>query len=237
MKKYSLLLISTFLISACSGSSSKDITLVPQVTFQNFEQITLPVSSIEIENNYDPLIVPNNKATTFPTPPDVALRRYFESRYVPNTEAQGLGVLKVSIDDASVKHGVIKSEEAFQALFGFGEAEEYDLDVILNMRYIGTDDIEKGFAKVDFDKVKTYSKKLSLSELEAELNIFVEEMVRSIDIPVQENIAKILAAVKEQQKILADQQNAQFDDLKEILPEDEGVSENTAPTQMLPIVE
>lgn len=219
-------------LSACAASPETVSGPLPQLTFQNLQPLSIPVEKISLTNSYDPALTPNNKATSFPTPPDVALRRYFENRY----DAKGKesdGTLEIVIEDASIKHRIIKSDNPVGALFGVGEAEEYDLDVVLTIRHISVAGNELAKSVVTYDKLKSYPTNMSLAELESELTVFIQEAIAGIDVPIQENMAQLIR----KSKINREASSLLSSPLKNAIEKDEGLPGQAAPSQMKPIIE
>lgn len=230
-----IFITSSFIVLTLCGCSTTSPTISgpePQITYANLQAIGIPVSEIVVQNNYDPAVIPGNKATSFPTPPDVALRRYFENRFLAKGNEES-GKLVVSIEDAGVHHRILKSDNSFGALFGIGSTEEYDLDVAIEMTHLGPQGQEWAISDVRYDKLKTYPSDLSLAELEKELSKFVRDAIVAIDVPVQENVAKIM---RESQAKRVESQLQAYP-VNSVIKEDAGLPDRTAPSQMTPILD
>lgn len=80
--KLTLCISMIFVLAGCTsttvGTQGKP---VPDMTFAHVEPLLLKVSSIDIVNNYDPSEDAEDMSNALPTPPDIALRRYAESKF------------------------------------------------------------------------------------------------------------------------------------------------------------
>src|SRR5688500_13009788 len=93
-------------LSACTVTGNNDIKPLPSLTAQFPQPYFVNAASISVETKYDPMANPKDVSSTFPTPPDIALKRYAENRF---KAAGGEGVFHFVIEDASVFQEDMKS--------------------------------------------------------------------------------------------------------------------------------
>lgn len=86
-------------LTACTMTGGDDLEPLPSLTAQFAQPYFVDAASVSVETKYDPMANPKDVSSTFPTPPDLALKRYAETRLRP---AGGQGVLHFVIEDASV---------------------------------------------------------------------------------------------------------------------------------------
>jgi hypothetical protein len=86
-------------LSACTMTGESARKPLPSLTEQFVQPFHVNASNIIVESRYDPLANAKDVSSTFPTPPDLALKRYAETRL---RSAGGQGVLRFIIEDASV---------------------------------------------------------------------------------------------------------------------------------------
>lgn len=166
-------------LGACSPSYFYEGRPLPALTFAHLEPVKLSVGEVEIESLYDRKKKdPFDLAGFFPTPPDEAVLRYFQSRFKP---AGDNGLVKLVIEDASVKHSYIEADNIIMKWGRVGGMDRYDLALDLVL-YIDEGPGEGRLTKrIDIERYVTVPESFSVSQREERQLQFTEQLIKDID--------------------------------------------------------
>lgn len=195
MKKYmlhkGLMLVATAVISACTMTGNPEQRPLPSLTGQFSQPFMINASNVIIDNRYDPLSNPKDVSTTFPTPPDLALKRYAETRIKP---AGGEGVLRFIIEDASVLKETRPSPSEVARWFNMDDKDRYIAEIKLVLLREGVAATVPGAIQSNMrvERTLTIAESTSLAERDNLLQGFVSDLLRDIDKAVVEALRNTL---------------------------------------------
>jgi hypothetical protein len=182
MKNSKLLLLGLCvlpLLTACSSTSKSAGKPVPEMTFAHVEPIYVNVNAVDIENLYNPDKSENDVSSTFPTPPDIALRRYAEKRIKPSGQSQDR--LKFVIEEVQINHSYIEPSGSFSQLLKRGGKDHYDVEMRLGLYKFSPDGTMLDQSVFSLEKDITIPEGLSLAEREMEQLKFLEQLMNDVD--------------------------------------------------------
>lgn len=178
-------------LSACTMAGAKKDAALPSLASAFKDPVYVDAAQIVVENRYDPLANARDVSSTFPTPPDVALKQYAETNI---RSAGGQGIFHFVIQDAAV----------------FQESRQSDVEMA---RWIGVDNREKYVAKIRIglyrdtgyqsssapagaelkaERSITMPVGLSLDERDNRIQAFMIELLRDVDQAVRESLVNTL---------------------------------------------
>lgn len=167
-------------IAACT-STSRDIKPLPSLTEQFTQPYYVNVSRVVVETKYSPLANPKDVSSTFPTPPDLALKTYAENRFKP---AGGQGTLHFVIEDASVTKEDLKSTNSIARWVNADNRDRYTATIKIGLYR----DVQGGFgtigasgAQLKAERTLTIPDGISLDERDRHLQGFMATLLADID--------------------------------------------------------
>ncbi len=172
-----LILGSVLALGACSSSSPEGKPL-PDMTFAHVEPFSVNVASIEIENRYDPAIDAQDVSSSFPTPPDIALRRYAENRIHP---AGSEGTLKFIIDDVNIHHSLVQPIGNFAGWLGVKRKDLYEVSMKIRLYTVSNDGAQSVHSILNMRRSIAIPQGYSLAEKEQEKFLFLESLMKDVD--------------------------------------------------------
>lgn len=188
-------LITAFALSGCvSAKPSIKRNYVPEMTFAHIQPVSVAVAAVDVENDYDPSSDGRDVSSSFPTPPDIALKRYIERRLQPSGET---GILKVLIEGAQIYHRYIEPDSGFKKWMGVGGYDRYD--VVMKLRlYVDNQDTEnekpagRPHSILTLERYISIPEDVSLAEREMAQLEFLERLMQDVDIAVMASLEQTL---------------------------------------------
>lgn len=164
-------------VSGCTTSAPESKPL-PELTFQHITPLPVQVSAVAIENRYDAGRDPHDVSSSFPTPPDIVLRRYAENRLQPVGVA---GTLKFIIEDAHVYQSLVRPAGKFTGWMGLNKKDLYEIDLKIRM-YTVTGGGEEGVHSIlNIRRSIAIPHRFSVAQKEREKFLFLELLMKDID--------------------------------------------------------
>lgn len=167
-------------ISSLAGCSStiEEGKPLPDLTFEHLAPLPVNVAVIEIVNRYTPGSDPRDQSSSFPTPPDVVLRRYAENRL----QAAGAeGILKFVIEDASIHHSLVQPAGKFTGWLGINRKDLYEIFMKIRLYGITPDGQESTHAILNMKRSIAIPQGYTLAEKEEEKFKFLEVLMKDVD--------------------------------------------------------
>lgn len=185
---FSFLLFS-FVIVGCTSSARVEGKPVPEMTFAHISPMPIKVSAIEIENSFDPSLDERDVSSSFPTPPDVVLKRYAENRLEPAGQE---GVLKVVIEDAHIYHSYIEPEGSFMKWARIGGKDRYDVLMKLRLYSEYADGTQSPHSILTMERYISVPESVSLAERELAQLEFLELLIQDVDKAIIKSLEQTL---------------------------------------------
>ncbi|MCB1557064.1 MAG: hypothetical protein KDJ15_07110 [Alphaproteobacteria bacterium] len=168
-----------FGLAGCSATPRPEGKPLPDMTFQHMPPFPVRVDQVEIVNRYDPDRDPADFSSRFPTPPDIALRRYAETRLQAAGEG---GTFFFVIEEAKVTETVLSPASPFLRWMGAAaDKDRYDVLMTLRLYQRFPDGAETPHAVLTFEKSLTIPRSRSLADREQEQFAFLELMMQDVD--------------------------------------------------------
>ena len=185
MKHICLLLCILLMASCTSKTSGYDGKSLPDMTFAHLQPLNLNVADVEINNNYDPNLNDRDMSIDLPVSPDIAVKRYAESRF----EAVGTrGKFIFTIENANTGYELIEPEGSLKQWMGVDRSEKFDVSVIVRFFYIDGLMNESPHSVMEFKRSITIPYSYSLARKEHEQFKFIEVMTKDIDEAITQTI-------------------------------------------------
>ncbi len=178
-------------LSACTMTAEPARKPLASLTAPYAQPFYVNASDVRVETRYDPLANARDVSSTFPTPPDLALKRYAETRLKP---AGGTGVLKFIIEDASVFQEQKPSPNATARWLKLDDKDRYTAAISITLLRDGVPATAPGAmgSKLRLERTLTIAGSSSLAERDAALNDLVVRMLADLDRAVTETLANTL---------------------------------------------
>jgi len=179
MRSGFLLLTACSLISlgACTTTMPESKT-VPDLTFAHLQPMQVRVGAVNVDNRFIPGSDPRDVSSSFPSPPDVALRRYAETRLQP----AGIdGTLKFVIEDAHIYQGVEQPDNKFINWTKMDKLDVYDITVRIRLYVAHDSGSESNHAILNLHRTLSIPQRFSLAEKEQEKFKFLELLMGDVD--------------------------------------------------------
>ena len=173
--------------SACTMTSGNETQPLPSLTEQFSQPLYVNVAYINVETQYDPLANANDVSSTFPTPPDIALKRYAETRL---KAAGGTGTLRFIIQDASVYREYKESDVEMARWLRIDDKEKYTAVIRIGL-YRETDGYTPpgaAGAELRAERTMTIPEGWSLDQRDRRIQEYMAQLLSDVDAAVQENI-------------------------------------------------
>lgn len=169
-------------LSGCTTKTLPSATALPELTFEHYPVQYFEVMEVRIENEYSPGIPPEDVSTQFPSAPDIAIRRYAESRL---KETYGVtpaaSELVVIIENASIAYEMEKSGEAFKQWMGVDGTDIYSAQIGLRVYSVDMDGYQSDHSVLTFKRDMRIPAHYSVARRELEQFKLVELLVSDVD--------------------------------------------------------
>lgn len=165
-------------VTACTSAPPMTLTQ-PDLTFAQMQEITLAVSKIEIFDAYKSPMGGNNVEHEFSTPPSVAARNLIQSKLKAVGDRQ---ILRVFIDDASVRGQKLPIQTDFSGFFTRETSERFVARIALRFELVNEDapDIVIGRANVSSDRTSSLVENASLADRDVVYTALTEALMRDL---------------------------------------------------------
>lgn len=176
-------------LAACTMTTSSDIKPLPSLTENYAQAYYVNTANVSVETKYDPLANPKDVSSTFPTPPDVALKRYAETRL---KAAGGQGALHFVVEDASVFREGMQSPNEMARWIGADNKERYTAVVSVGLYRDNMAYNTPGAAgtRLKLERTLTIPAGVSLDERDRHLQSFMAQILADLD-------RSVIAALKD----------------------------------------
>jgi hypothetical protein len=167
-------------LAACTMTTSSDIKPLQSLTEPFPQSYFVNTANIAVETKYDPLANPKDVSSTFPTPPDLALKRYAETRL---KAAGGQGTLHFVIEDASVFKDAMQSPNEMARWVNVDNKERYTAVLSIGLYRDSTGSMAPGATgtRLKAERTLTIPANVSLDERDRHLQGFMAQMLTDID--------------------------------------------------------
>ena len=169
-------------LAGCTTTATSAGKPVPEMTFAQLAPFYVNAHTISIETSYDPMADRDDIASTFPTPPDIALRRYAEVRLRP--AASGQGILHYVIEDARVDYSNFRVQGHLAELIHNNGRDRYDVRMKLRLYKTFPDGSISQQVTLTLERPLTLPESMSVAEREMAQFKFLEEMMKDVDVAV-----------------------------------------------------
>lgn len=169
-----------FLLTACTSSVPEGKPM-PELTFQHIAPFAVNVGAVEVENRYDSSSDPNDVSSSFPTPPDILLRRYAENRLQP---AGGEGVLKFIIEGVNVHHSLVQPAGNLSQWMGINRKDLYEVNMKIRMYELSPEGREGTHSILNMERSIAIPQSYSVADKEREKFNFLELLMKDVDTAV-----------------------------------------------------
>ena len=178
------------LLGGCTSSiASVENTKLPELTFDHIMPVQVPVAAIHVENNYEVGADSRDVSSSFPTPPDIVLRRYAEHRLA---SSGGSGTLKFIIEAAHVYHRYIEPEGIIRKWMRTGGKDRYDVSMRFRMYKVFPNGSESRHSVLTVERYMAIPESTSLARREREQLAFLELLMQDIDEAVTRSLQDTL---------------------------------------------
>ena len=151
---------------------------MPELTFEHMAPFPVNVAKIDVENQYDPASDPQDVSSSFPSPPDIMLRRYAENRLQPVGQQ---GTLKFVIEDSHIHHSLVQPAGKFTGWLGIDRKDLYEVVMRLRMFEITADGHERTNAVLNLRRSISIPQRYSVAEKDIEKFKFLEMLMQDVD--------------------------------------------------------
>ncbi|MCB9991271.1 MAG: hypothetical protein H6867_07800 [Rhodospirillales bacterium] len=176
-KGFMFVLCGVLILTGCTTTVPEGKPL-PELTFVHLDRLPVQVARIDIENRYQASADPKDVSSSFPSPPDIALRRYAENRL---QAAGGSGVLTFVIDDATIHHSLVQPEGKIANWMGVDRKDRYDVFMRIRMYETGADGFEGTHSVLNFKRTISIPQRYSVADKELEKFKFLEMLMQDVD--------------------------------------------------------
>jgi hypothetical protein len=179
------------LSGACTSSSvaSLENTSLPELDFEDITPVQVSAAAVHVENNYEVGADNKDVSSSFPTPPDIVLRRYAEHRLAPSGDN---GILKFVIEDAHIYHSYIEPKGMLGKWTRSGGKDRYDVSMSFRMYKQFPDGSEGPHKALTIERYMTIPESTSIAQREREQVAFLEMLMQDIDGAVIQNLQDTL---------------------------------------------
>lgn len=168
-------------LAACTTPAVNNANAPARILAEFGQPFYVNAASVSVESTYDPSADAKDISSSFPTPPDVALKRYAETRFKP---AGGAGVFKFIIEDASVYSEELQSQSSAARLVGVDNRDRYTAVIKVVLQRVGDNFGSAPGAmlnEIRAERTLTIPSRISLNERDERFNDFLLQMLRDID--------------------------------------------------------
>ena len=167
-------------LAAAPGCTTQTVSGKPlaELTYDHIQPLYVSASNIDVIDNYNPSADPQDVSSRFPTPPDIAVRRWAERRLQPGV---GTGTLRFVIDSVTAHKSAQGPENSLQRWTGQGATSTYK--VVMKISMSKQTDARIGNSNHAFTVTRsvTIPDNWSIAQREAEMQTFVETIVAAVD--------------------------------------------------------
>ena len=180
-KKVSFLsIVLTFLCVIAVGCSSTtpESKPMPSLTFEHVKPLSLNVANVEIVNEYSTQEKQNDFSSSFPTPPDIALRRYADNKLKAAGDAD---TLKFVIEGANVKRSLVLPAGKFTSWMGINKKDLYEVDLRIRMFTYNDQGSQSDHSILNLRRSIAIPQRYSVADKEHEKFMFLEMLMKDVD--------------------------------------------------------
>jgi hypothetical protein len=193
MKK-TLLLASAIGLMTVTGCANSNVAgnAAPQLTFQNYQPITLNVQSATVEEAYLNANDPKDVSAQFVVSPAEAVKRYAAQRF--KAQGMGNGFFTIAIEDSRVYLRQIPQQNKVLAWADAGTEDEYR--VLLQLRVTPQPDGFNGrigATTIRMDRTLIMRSGVTLAEREMKQIQFLEQLIADVDARINEALNAVPA--------------------------------------------
>lgn len=197
MRNFPALVLATAIVltaiplAGCTMTAEEARKPLPSLTEPFIQPFHVNASEVSIESRYDPLANAQDVSSTFPTPPDVALKRYAETRL---RAAGGEGVLRFMIEDASVYQEQKPSPSEIARWLRVDDKDRYTATIRIAMQRDGVSATAPGAmgTQMRVERTLTIPRSTSLAERDRLLHGFMQQILTDIDKAVIDSLTNTL---------------------------------------------
>lgn len=187
LKKLALLAI--VVLPACAAPPP---VRLPDMTFTDRPRFLLDVAEIQVVDQYQPTFRLPNIEHQVPVSPAKAAERWARDRLIPVGSS---GVAVVTIKDARVIENSLRVTPGVQGVFTKDQAARYDAFIEMSVEIKPTNIMApEGAATGRAERSRTVAEGISPNELDRVLYELVEGLMRDVDLQLDVNIQRFLAA-------------------------------------------
>jgi len=179
-------------LAACTTTSANNANAPARILAEFGQPFYVNAANVVVENRYDPMANPKDIASSFPTPPDAALKRYAETRYKP---AGGAGTFKFVIEDASVYREALKSQNSAARWVGVDNRDRYTATIKVVLfregdNYGGAPGAMQN--EIRAERTLTIPSTLSLNARDEKFDDFLLQILRDLDAAATSSLTNTL---------------------------------------------
>ncbi len=187
LKKLALLAI--VVLPACAAPPP---VRLPDMTFTDRPRFLLDVAEIQVVDQYQPTFRLPNIEHQVPVSPAKAAERWARDRLIPVGTS---GVAVVTIKDARVIENSLRITPGVQGVFTKDQAARYDAFIEMSVEIKPINIMApEGAASGRAERSRTVAEGITPNELDRVLYELVEGMMRDVDLQLDVNIQRFLAA-------------------------------------------
>lgn len=183
--KFLLSVMALAVLAAAPACTSQTVSGKPlaELTYDHIQPLYVSAENIDVVDNYNPSADPRDVSSRFPTPPDIAVRRWAERRLQPGV---GTGTLKFVIDSVTAYETGTGPQGTLERWTKQGGLTKYD--VVMKLSLSKQTDARMGNSQHSFNVTRSVSipDNWSIAQREAEMQRFVEEIVSAVDSAVMD---------------------------------------------------
>jgi hypothetical protein len=178
------------MVSGCAMTMEPPKPL-PSLMEQFETRYYINARNITVENNYDPLRDPKDVSSTFPTPPDIAVKQYLEKKFRP---AGPVGDFRFVIHDASVYKTELNPDNKMAQWMGVGKATEYRAQIRVGLY---RDSAMAGMAGAPGSEIKaertvSIPAGVSLDQRDQYIQNFMMRLLADLDVAITSSLTNTL---------------------------------------------
>ena len=187
LKKLALLAI--VVLPACAAPPP---VRLPDMTFTDRPRFLLDVAEIQVVDQYQPTFRLPNIEHQVPVSPAKAAERWARDRLIPVGTS---GVAVVTIKDARVIENSLRITPGVQGVFTKDQAARYDAFIEMSVEIKPINIMApEGAASGRAERSRTVAEGITPNELDRVLYELVEGMMRDVDLQLDVNLQRFLAA-------------------------------------------
>ena len=159
------------------------------ITFAHLPPYMFDVARVDITSEFEPKLGPPYVEQQFPIPPERAIRQWVHDRIKPaGTE----GVIKVVINDASVKEVSLAHNKDVEGKFTTEQAERYVAVADVTINVYGTQGFREGYATAHVEHTQTVPEDATLNSRERVWYNMTDALMKDFNTQMEKNIKAYL---------------------------------------------